>query len=473
MLHGAFVRARTTAAATARGGANVRTTLPEGPVATGVLALATVLLLAVSPMLLAAVGINYEDAGGSPLEKLHPATLVAFALLAWQVAASGQPVSWTIAVVERHPGLLFYVLAVLCLMAYSSLVLRLPFTGPIDTFLHPAALFLLLAGASERRRWWLAAAMHGMMLLNATLGIGEYLAGERLIPYTAGGVPVLDDWRSTALLGHPLTNASVTAAYLLCLAYGAARALPSPVVLVLATVNAAALAPFGGRSSTLLMIAFLIVLGLWRLVPYLRGRPIERRRLALVLAALPLAVGAVAGLVALDFFDRFLDRFVDDGGSAESRLIMFELFRDLGAYEILFGPDPNHISTRQRVLGIEFGIESFWVGFILYYGLIVSIPIFIALFTISAEVVRATRPAAAWILLFFFLVASTSASLTAKGSALAIVVLQALVLLGPERRNVPIEPGSVAGTMRRTPVKHEADGGRIAGEAVPRPVAWR
>ena len=68
--------------------------------------------------------------------------------------------------------------------------------------------------------------MHALLLLNATIGIVEFASGLRFTPLVAAGVVIEDDWRSTALLGHPLANASLTGAYILMLALGAGRDLP-------------------------------------------------------------------------------------------------------------------------------------------------------------------------------------------------------------------------------------------------------
>lgn len=395
------------------------------------LCLVVALLHTLSPMALAELGYSYEDAGGNPLEKMHPATLVAGGLLFIGMLASQQPVSWAVALARRYPGLMFHVVATLALMAYSTRVLKLPFTGPIDTLLLPAAVFLLLQSASPQRLAILANAIHLAMFVNAVIGIAEFAFGERLVPFTAGGVPVEDDWRSTALIGHPLANSSVTAAYLLCLAMGGAVTLPRLLLAGQVIVCTSALAVFGGRAATVLLVAILALGALYKLPVVVQRGLVDRRLLVAVAIAVPVIAAAVAMLASWQFFDRFLERFIDDGGSAESRIVMFELFRDLTWHDVMFGPDADFIASRQRMLGIEFGIESFWIGFILIYGFFISIPIWIGLALFSWEIWRRTAPSSAWVLLFFFLIASTSVSLTAKGISLALVVLHVLVLLDP------------------------------------------
>ena len=52
-------------------------TAPAGAFFGGLLVLDVVLMFTVSGYLLMESGWNYGDAGGSPLEKIHPATLLA------------------------------------------------------------------------------------------------------------------------------------------------------------------------------------------------------------------------------------------------------------------------------------------------------------------------------------------------------------------------------------------------------------
>ena len=115
---------------------------------------------------------------------------------------------------------------------------------------------------------------------------------------------------------------------------------------------------------------------------------------------------------------------------------MLQLFDSLSWSDILIGPDQEKIQTMQRTEGIEYGLESFFVSFILTYGLVVSLMFFVGLAAFCADVVRASRPRAWTLFLFFFLVASTSVILSAKtctfGMFVALTLLMLPVLLGEE-----------------------------------------
>ncbi len=63
----------------------------------------------------------------------------------------------------------------------------------------------------------LVGAVHLTVLVNIVLGYYEYFSGHRLIPLTMGNIVVLGEWRSAALLGHPLTASGLIAAYVMAL----------------------------------------------------------------------------------------------------------------------------------------------------------------------------------------------------------------------------------------------------------------
>lgn len=390
------------------------------------------LIFALSPMILARAGLNYETPGGSVLHKVHPGTWVA--LMALGLVALGLGVSRLAGqVLALSPGLAFFAATWLLLFAYIVLARRqLPFTPVIDTFLLPIALFPLIARLGPRAGSRIALMLHALFTANALVGLAEFGTGWRLNPFTVAGSELEGDWRSTAIFGHPLANASLAGTYVLALAVGGARDLPALARPALIGLQLAAMVAFGGRAAAVLLLALLAGLVLLALVRLLSGGVLRVADAAGAMLVAPLVGLAALGLIELGFFDRFAERFVSDEGSAQARIVMFRLFDRLSLEDILLGPDPGLIATRQHTEGLDFGIESFWVGFVLLYGLLVSLIFFIGLAALCRVVVRATRPGAAVALAYFFIVASTSLSLSAKSPLLGMTVAVLLVLLRDE-----------------------------------------
>jgi len=394
------------------------------------------LLIGVSAQLLTASGLNYEEAGGSALEKIHPGTLVTVVTFVFAMLATGRPLAVVDRLLGEQRAVLLYVGAVLLLMAHAMLVVKLPFTAPIDTFLLPALLYLMLVDCPEGRARAIALVVHAGLIGNALLGLSEVTFSFRLVPFTAGGVPIEDDWRATALLGHPLANASMTGAYVLALAAGGGRDLPRllrPIAFAIAFLS---LSAFGGRTALVLCIAMLALMVSKRVGQFLLGGRVGIAGLLAAIIAVPLIAVGLAVLASTGFFDRFAERFVDDLGSADTRIDMFALFKDLTWNDVLFGPDAAYIDTLRFRLGLEFGIESFWIAFILTYGVVVSVPVFAALIAFCCQIAWASRSSSWAVIGYFFLVASTSVSLSAKGTVFAVLVLMVMTLLRkyPSRR---------------------------------------
>ena len=401
---------------------------PAGTLFGCALALAVLLMMTISGLALTELGWNYGEAGGSALEKMHPATLLTVVILLASAASRGNLLTAFVRALEAHPGIIVYFAGILILMAHAAFVAGLPFTIFIDTFVLPAIIFFLLRDISEERRRKLALLVHALFAINAVLGLAEFLLGFRMTPLYVEGEVLEAEWRSSAMLGHPLANAILTGCYMILLVKGGARDLPAwlrPVCIVLATIG---MVVFGGRAATALMIAALLFLGLKRAVEILRGDYFDTRSLLTGLALVPIVALAVIILQQTGFFDQFLNRFVDDEGSASTRVEMFALFKHLNWYDFLLGPDPRQIATLMAQYGLLYGIESFWIAMMLLHGVVVAFIFFVALYFFCREVVISAGAGALVVFVYFFAVASTSVSLSAKSPVFAIMVMLTFLL---------------------------------------------
>ncbi len=390
--------------------------------------LVVAMMFLLSEMALTNLGLGYAEGGGSPLEKIHPATYLAFLTLLFMGARHGNPLR-LFDVIVSYPGLTVFLLSWLSLFGWVTFVRKTPFSPLIDTFLAAIAVFLLLQDLKGSTLRKIALMIHAILIVNAMLGLYEYISGWRLTPYAIGSIVIDTDWRSTAILGHPLANASTTGSYIVALALGGGRDLPRPLRPAIFGLQLLAMIAFGGRSS---LVTALMVVGCvmaWRFVAILRGRRFDRLAVALVFLMAPLAVAAIAGAFMAGFFDQFILRFSDDLGSAKARVIMLSFFQIVPTWDIIIGPDPAYMSSLQSLEGIEFGIESFWVGFIFAHGAIMATLFFIGLGAFCWQLVRKTRPETTMLLIFFFLVASTSVSLSVKTLSFAMFVSLAMVML--------------------------------------------
>lgn len=388
------------------------------------------LIFLVSDMLLAKHGFNYGEVGGTPLEKVHPGTWVALLALILIGARRGNPLV-VIDMFFSQAGLAIFFAGWVALLAYAILVTRAPFTPLIDTFFLPMALFLLVGVLDERGLRRMALMLHALLVSNALIGVYEYVSGNRLTPFLIGGAEMLQDWRATALLGHPLGNAAIVGSYIVTLAAGGGRDLPRLLRPAIIGVCLVSMTAFGGRSSLVAALLMLTLAGAGRAIFVLRGGGVDKLTSAVAFLCAPLAAVVVYLIAQTGFFDQFIDRFSNDAGSAKARVIMFRLFEILSWDDLLFGPNQSYLASVQALEGIEFGIENFWIGFMMSHGIVMSVFFFLALFAFCGQLVARTRPTAILPLMFYFIVATSAVSMSAKTTIFGMFVVIVMTMLRP------------------------------------------
>ncbi len=136
----------------------------------------------------------------------------------------------------------------------------------------------------------------------------------------------------------------------------------------------------------------------------------------------------------MGFFDKLLLRFVEDNGSANARIVMFELFNGFTWPELLFGPPQVNLTYFVHVYRLEFGIESLWVAFLLFYGVVPAI-MFLIGFLFFLFGLMARCQARGWVVLgYYFLVNSTFLGIAGKSTSVTTLSLMLLLMLP---RHVP------------------------------------
>jgi hypothetical protein len=415
-------------------------------IATGLMLIAIVATFTLSSGVLTNWKIHYLTAGGNFYEKLHPATyftLLAFALL---LLRSRGPIGELNRIFSESKLLLAYLLCWLFLLI-QVFVLERPFTVIIDTFLLPILIAMVMWQLSSAQKRPLAWAIHVTILVNVVLGYYEYFSGHRLIPLTLGDVVVVGEWRSAALLGHPLTASGVVGAYVLALVLRPAICPPLLVRLPLIAFCLASLMAFGGRTSLVTVLAMIGLVGAFE-----GFRLIQGKRMPLPAAILAICVLFAAGAIifaALDLgiFDKMLLRFSSDKGSTLARYATFSLLSHFDWHELILGPNPARVNALQSQLGLNYGIENFWISSVVQFGLVPTILMTIGLVCFFIELLRRSDRAAWAILVLIIVIAASSVSFSSKNIQLAQFVILISVLLPREQRRVAT-PAQVRAPIR-------------------------
>ena len=388
-------------------------------------------MFAVSSAMLTNWKIHYLTNGGGFYEKLHPATYAVLLASLLLLMRNGDPIGEINRTLSQSKSVLVYLFCWLCLLA-QMFVLERPFTVIIDTFLLPVLLCLVIWRLSAQQKKWLVWAIHATILLNVAIGYYEYFSGHRLIPLTLGSVVVLGEWRASAFLGHPLTASGVVAAYVLALLLRPALCSSIALRIPLITVSLGSLMAFGGRTALMTVLAILCCLTLVESFKLLRGK---RTSLLMAIAALCLLFVAIAGIFAalnIGIFDKMLLRFSSDKGSTLARYATFSLLSHFDWTELVLGPNPVRVNALQSQLGLNYGIENFWVSSIVQFGLVHTALLTIGLVCFFIEILRRSSRAAWATMLLILMIAASSVSFSSKNIQLAQFIVLITLLLPRE-----------------------------------------
>jgi hypothetical protein len=402
-------------------------------IATGLMLLAVIATFTLSSSMLTNWKVHYLTAGGNFYEKLHPATYFTFLAFCALLMRSRGPIGEIDRMFSEAKLLLAYLLCWLFLLV-QMFVLERPFTVNIDTFLLPVVICLVIWQFSPSQRKPLVCAVHLTLLLNIVLGYYEYFSGHRLIPLTLGDVVVVGEWRSAALLGHPLTASGIVGGYVLALILRPALC-PSIVLrLPLIAFSLGSLMAFGGRTA---LVTVLAVIGLVAGIEAFRLLRGKRAPLSAAILAICVVFVAAAGIFAaldLGIFDKMLLRFSSDKGSALARFATFNLLSHFDWYELILGPSPVRVNALQSQLGLNYGIENFWISCIVQFGIIHTVLLTIGLVCFFVEMLRRSSRAM-WAIVFLIItIAASSVSFSSKNIQLAQFVILISVLLPREQR---------------------------------------
>lgn len=397
------------------------------------------LLFGVSGGMLWLAGYNYDGLQGSALSKIHPSTYLLVLVFVWRSCIFGNPVGYVVHVADRRPASALMAVIAVVLLVVVILRQRPGMAGMVDTFVAPALLVLMLGEDDEKTFARLQVVVHAVMTANALLALFEFATKHLVFPYRFDGAVFVADLRSTALQGHPLSNATVTSIYVLALLSGS-RSLSTPLRFGLVGLQCAALVAFGGRSGMVLTILLGGVYMLVRGFAQLRTGRVSLLGAALVImlcALLPLAI-ALAGYYG--FFDALLTRFVSDSGSANARVEMFDLFDQLALRDIIVGPDIDLLESLRRISGLEQGIENPIIRMTLYQGAFFTLLIVFGFALFMHEVARRCH-AGIWLpMLGWLILLNTSESLASKTTLMTKFVVMALALYRPARRVTRPQP---------------------------------
>lgn len=202
-------------------------------------------------------------------------------------------------------------------------------------------------------------------------------------------------FRSTALLGHPLANAMVVVTIS---SFIIVSDIKNSYKLLLFFLGYAALFSFNARGA--IIVYTLIVLPYFIYILF-RNTKFRRERIKMVVALILFIIVFVLLLVNTEFGGRmiFSDKPIIDG-SAMTRLDVFEFYKHVSTFDLLFG-NPNSYLNVMKALGAG-GVENGIITIILLYGLVFGLFLLYVLFKLQIKGLRTYNNYNKWFLILVF-----------------------------------------------------------------------
>ena len=364
--------------------------------------------------MLGALGINHGGVTGAIASKIHPATYLAFSTLALlssrgairpRSSLPGHASTGNARVPDRD----------LMLAAYIVLDGRKGIATIFDTYL------LAISGGADRRRTRPARHCPGRKAhpraagrergararANMRSATGSFRSGSKALSSngTCG---------STGLSGHPLENAQMTGIYIMALLSGGGAEHAESAA---SGRGAACSSPRWCRSAaaprmllTLAMMALWMFRALCACCAAGACRSSRSRRWPFWFRPCRLRLRRSRPAVSSTCCSSVRRR----GGSAKTRLEMFEIFSQLSAHDILIGASHDMIDSMRRSRGLELGIENPVVRLALYQGAIFTGFLIVGLVLFLIEIVRRLRPGYGMALIFFLVIVNSYESISNK-----------------------------------------------------------
>jgi hypothetical protein len=134
-------------------------------------------------------------------------------------------------------------------------------------------------------------------------------------------------------------------------------------------------------------------------------------------------------------------RFVSDGGSANARVEMFELFSYFSTSDLILGPDINYLESLRRINGLEWGIENPVIRMTLYQGAFVAFVVLGSFCLFLRELARNREAGVGWPLVAALILLNTSESVATKTTIAAKFVVIIVCMFRKETAGViPVQP---------------------------------
>jgi hypothetical protein len=385
------------------------------------------------------LGIPYDVPMGAFPAKIHPGTYLLMAAWMAGLGAQGNPLASLGRQVRQQPllsGALACMAGVFAWACWRHGPSGLAFI--LDTLCMPCVLALTVLLQPRVRQRQLLMLLMALLMANAVLAIGEFMAGKRLIPL----FPLLeraeeDYFRSSALLGHPLANALTVIVLLPAMELLPWSLLWRGAAMLLVTMG---LLTFGSRSSLAGLMLYLLLVTLPVVWKFMRGGYTYTQVTGGLVGAVAGAAAAAALVAVSGVGERIFKNLVWDN-SAAVRVRSWNVLDYVHDTDLWFGisiPRIENIAVRVGIDPRYEAIENFWLYMLLLLGIVGFALFVLGLVLLVVHLWRVAKLPLRVALVVYFVLASGANTLASKTVSLLMFTLA--VQCAAAIRPLPIPP---------------------------------
>ena len=255
------------------------------------------------------------------------------------------------------------------------------------------------------------------ILAETGVAIYERVAGRQIFGWASYVVTLdaigIENYRSSALYGHPLYNAlmvSISMAFILI------SDLRPKYKFFLWGVGYAAILCFNARAS---IVGNALLLGLYLLHTSVANRKVKfSTKIGIILLGIVIAAVAYRAIMSGLVGARLLNMGLMDEDSSQVRIDAVEFVSGLDMKIYLYGMSFNEFASLLRYHHVE-ALENFWIEYLLRYGLVFLVPyVFLYFLFVRHELQRYSFFESMFVCTAFILIASTNNSLSTSFVAL-------------------------------------------------------
>lgn len=380
------------------------------------------------------LGWAYSSDAVSTFTKIHPAIYLYFIAAGLAILDSVTP-RVRIDPLIKSWQFRFYVAAVLFLIFKA---MRIAASGDsageqtlaLTTYATPILVLLSTVRLRLNQLSVAATVIRIFFVANSVMALTEVVIHRRfIIAYVEqSGL----QGRATALSGTSLNGALLTGLIILLLTFGPRRKFPKIWRLPELALHGLAMFAFGGRAALVALVMALVWGGLT-----VRSKSGEDR-LGVFQRLIPffvLILGVILILFPPAFVAHTLDRFnFTTDASAATRLVLLDIFRDLGPRQLLWGASQTYLQHLYFLYRTPWGIEAAWLQLIAVFGLVVTLPLLVSLICLLLRLSARLDRSAKLVMLYFFVVTATSLSIGSTSLLISQLILMLMTIgegLGP------------------------------------------